>query len=145
LWASALFKASIFRIDQKMSSGQKILVIDDDKDMVEALKIILEGESYKVKAAFDGKQGLEIIRKERPDLIILDLLLPGEDGVAISRSLKDSPEYQDIPILVLTALARKMEDKIFPRKGKKTLKADEYLDKPINPEKLLAKAKKLLK
>ena len=62
-----------------MSTPQKILIIDDDKDMTEALKIILEDESYKVKVAFTGKQGLDAIREEKPDLIILDLLLPGEE------------------------------------------------------------------
>ncbi|HHF98616.1 MAG TPA: response regulator transcription factor [Candidatus Aerophobetes bacterium] len=115
-----------------MSTPQKILIIDDDKDMTEALKIILEDESYKVKVAFTGKQGLDAIREEKPDLIILDLLLPGEDGVSICRNLKNTPEYKDIPVLVLTALARKMEKKIFSPAVRENLGADEYLDnKPI--------------
>ena len=128
-----------------MSTPQKILIIDDDKDMTEALKIILEDESYKVKVAFTGKQGLDAIREEKPDLIILDLLLPGEDGVSICRNLKNAPEYKDIPVLVLTALARKMEKKIFSPAVRENLGADEYLDKPVDPEKLVEKVRKLLK
>jgi len=128
-----------------MSTPQKILIIDDDKDMTEALKIILEDESYKVKVAFTGKQGLDAIREEKPDLIILDLLLPGEDGVSICRNLKNAPEYKDIPVLVLTALARKMEKKIFSPAVRENLGADEYLDKPVDPEKLIEKVRKLLK
>ena len=127
-----------------MSIEPKILIIDDDKDMVEALKIVLEGESYKVTAAFDGKQGLDAVRKERPDLIILDLLLPGEDGAAICHNLRNNSEYQDIPILVLTALAKKVERKVFPKVKGETLKVDEYLEKPINPQNLVNKVKKLL-
>lgn len=128
-----------------MSLEPKILIIEDDKDMAEALKIILEGESYKVKVAFNGKQGFDIIQKERPKLIILDLLLPGEDGATLCHNLKNNSEYQNIPILVLTALARKMEDKIFPKMEGQTLEADEYLDKPINPENLLDKVERLLR
>jgi len=128
-----------------MSTPQKILIIDDDKDMTEALKIILEDESYKVKVAFTGKQGLDAIREEKPDLIILDLLLPGEDGVSICRNLKNTSEYKDIPVLVLTALARKMEKKIFSPAVRENLGADEYLDKPVDPEKLVEKVRKLLK
>ncbi len=127
-----------------MSLEPKILIIDDDKDMVEALKIVLEGESYKVMAAFDGKQGLDAVRKERPDLIILDLLLPGEDGAAICRNLRSHSEYQDIPILVLTALAKKVEGKIFPVAEGEALKVDGYLDKPVSPQNLVNKVKKLL-
>jgi len=122
-----------------------ILIIEDDKDMVEALRIILEGVFYKVNVAFNGKQGLDAIQKEKPDLIILDLLLPGEDGVAICRSLKSNSEYKNIPILVLTALAKKVEGKIFPQTEGETIEANEYLDKPIDPGKLLDKVKKLLK
>ena len=121
-----------------------ILIIDDDRDMVEALKIILEEKSYRVDVAFDGRQGLEAIRRKKPDLIILDLLLPGEDGTAICTHLKHCPRYQDIPILVVTALAKRMEDKIFSRTQQKALEADGYLDKPINLQNLLEKVKKLL-
>ncbi|MBE0478259.1 response regulator [Candidatus Aerophobetes bacterium] len=128
-----------------MSSQPKILIIEDDKDMVEALKIILEGESYRIDVAFDGKQGLDAVKKEKPDLIILDLLLPGEDGAVISRKLKNSSNYSNIPVLVLSALAKKIEDKILSQAKEKMLEVDEYLDKPVSPQDLLEKVRKLLK
>ena len=112
--------------------------------MVEALKIILEGKSYRVEVAFDGKQGINAIKEEKPDLIILDLLLPGEDGATICHNLKSNPQHKDIPILVLTALAREMKGRIFPTVTKKYLEADEYLDKPINPQELVEKVGELL-
>jgi len=116
----------------------KILIIDDDRDIVEALKIILEGESY-------GQEGLKAIQQEKPDLIILDLLLPGQNGATVYRSLKDHLDYGDIPVLVLTALAKKMGDKIFSQKEEDLLKeVDEYLDKPVNPQRLLDRIKQLL-
>jgi len=123
----------------------KILIIDDDRDIVEALKIILEGESYRVRVAFDGQEGLKAIQQEKPDLIILDLLLPGQNGATVYRSLKDHLDYRDIPVLVLTALAKKMGDKIFSQKEEDLLKeVDEYLDKPVNPQRLLDRIKQLL-
>lgn len=125
------------------SPPSRILIIEDDKDMIEALRIILETGPYEVKVAFNGKQGLEAIQKEKPDLIVLDLLLPGEDGATICRSLKRTPQYENIPILVLTALAQKVENKIFPKK--EALHADEYLDKPVSPEDLIGKIERLLK
>ena len=119
--------------------------MDDDRDMVEALKIILEGESYTVRVAFDGKQGLDAVKKEKPDLIILDLLLPGEDGITICHKLKKNPEYRNIPILVVTALAKNMEKRVLPEKEYNSLKVEGYFDKPVDLEQLLAKVRQILK
>ena len=122
-----------------------ILIIDDDQDILEALRIILEGESYKVRVALDGQQGLKAIEEEKPDLIILDLLLPGKDGVSVCESLKTRPEYRNIPVIVLTALTKKMGDKIFTQREEKVLReVDGYLDKPVNPQELLIKVRELL-
>jgi len=122
-----------------------ILIIDDDQDILEALRIILEGESYKVRVALDGQQGLKAIEEEKPDLIILDLLLPGKDGVSVCGSLKTRPEYRNIPVIVLTALTKKMGDKIFTQREEKVLReVDGYLDKPVNPQELLIKVRELL-
>ena len=127
-----------------MSPGTKILVIDDDADLVEALKIILKTESYRVVSAFDGKEGLKKVRQENPHLIILDLLLPKENGDMLCRELKGDPRYADIPILVLTALAEKVDTKLFPEHKISSLPADDYVDKPIQPQDLLDRVKKLL-
>lgn len=122
----------------------KILVIDDDPDLVEALKIILETKSYGVVSAFDGEKGLEKVKEENPDLIILDLLLPKEDGAVLCRELKRNPRYTNIPILVLTAMAEKLDPKVFPEDEISSLPADDYVDKPVQPRDLLARVNKLL-
>ncbi len=127
-----------------MSPGTKILVIDDDPDLVEALKIILKTGSYKVVSAFDGEEGLKKAKEENPHLIILDLLLPKGDGDALCRELKGDSRYADIPILVLTAVAEKVDTKLFPEHKISSLPADDYVDKPVEPQDLLDRVKKLL-
>lgn len=127
-----------------MNSKAKILVIDDDPDLVEALKIVLENKSYRVVSAFDGKEGLAKVKEENPHLIILDLLLPKEDGAILCRQLKKNPRYAHIPVLVLTAVAEKVNVKLFPDQRMSTLPADDYVDKPIQPEDLLARVDRLL-
>jgi len=127
-----------------MSPGAKILVIDDDPDLVEALKIILKTGSYRVISAFDGEEGLKKAKEENPNLIILDLLLPKEDGDVLCRELKGDPRYADIPILVLTAVAEEVDTKVFPEHKISSLPADDYVDKPIQPQDLLDRVRKLL-
>ncbi|TET46903.1 response regulator [Candidatus Aerophobetes bacterium] len=127
-----------------MSPGTKILIIDDDPDLVEALKIILKTGSYKVVSAFDGEEGLKKAKEENPHLIILDLLLPKGDGDALCRELKGDSRYADIPILVLTAVAEKVDTKLFPEHKISSLPADDYVDKPVEPQDLLDRVKKLL-
>jgi len=127
-----------------MSPEAKILVIDDDPDLVEALKIILETGSYRVISAFDGEEGLRRVKEENPDLIILDLLLPKEDGDVLCRELKANPRYANVPILVLTAVAEKMSSKLFPEHRIRSLPADDYVDKPVQPQDLLGRVDRLL-
>ncbi|MEE9192351.1 MAG: response regulator [Candidatus Aerophobetes bacterium] len=127
-----------------MSPKAKILVIDDDPDLVEALKIILETGSYRVISAFDGEEGLRRVKEENPDLIILDLLLPKEDGDVLCRELKADPRYANVPILVLTAVAEKMSSKLFPKHRMRSLPADDYVDKPVQPQDLLGRVDRLL-
>jgi len=127
-----------------MSPEAKILVIDDDPDLVEALKIILETGSYRVISAFDGEEGLRRVKEENPDLIILDLLLPKEDGDVLCRELKADPRYANVPILVLTAVAEKMSSKLFPKHRIRSLPADDYVDKPVQPQDLLGRVERLL-
>ena len=127
-----------------MNKAAEILIIDDDPDIVEALKITLESKSYRVRSAFDGEEGLKEVKKKRPELIILDLLLPKEDGATLCRQLKENPEYSDIPILVLTAMAEKMNVKFLSGPGEAPLPADAYIDKPIQPNELLSWVKHLL-
>ena len=125
----------------------KILIIDDDPDFVEATRIVLESKSYQVITAADGKEGLKKIKQERPDLIILDVMMTKEDeGFNVCRMLKNDSENQKIPILMLTALREKTGFNFKPEAGDKDwLPVEDYLEKPIDPDKLLARVEKLLK
>ncbi len=127
-----------------MSLEAKILVIDDDPDLVEALKMILQTGSYRVVLASDGKEGLKKVKEENPDLIILDLLLPKENGDVLCRELKNDPRYANIPILVLTAVAEKVSSKLFQTDRIGSLPADDYVDKPVQPQDLLCRVRRLL-
>ena len=121
-------------------SKKKILLVDDEKDMVYAVKLQLETHDYEVITAQDGQEGLEKARHEKPDLIILDLMLPKIDGYKVCRMLKFDEKYKNIPVLMFTARIQQSDEKLGYEVG-----ADAYLTKPFEPESLLKKIKELLK
>ncbi len=121
-------------------NNKRILVVDDNPQVVALLKMRLELAGYKVIAAHDGHTGLTLARKEKPDLIILDIMLPKMNGYQICRFLKFDKKYKHIPIIILTSRAKQSDVEI----GKKT-GSDEYLFKPYNPKKLLELINKYLK
>ena len=84
---------------------KRILVVDDEKDIVEFLTQLLEDNGYEVTAAYDGVEGMEVISKEKPDLILLDLQMPEETGTGLYRKLHNKKEYKDIPVIVISGLA----------------------------------------
>ena len=118
---------------------KKILVVDDEPDLVETVRFPLEMEGYQVLVSYNGEDGLNQARRENPDLIILDLMLPKLDGYKVCRLLKFDERYKHIPILMLTAKAQE-KDRIL---GKET-GADEYMTKPFDIDKLLEKVKLFL-
>jgi DNA-binding response OmpR family regulator len=124
----------------------KILLVDDDPDFVAATKTVLESRhDYKVLSASDGVFGLAIARAERPDLIILDVLMPFEDGFDTARELKNNPDLSRIPIMMLTSFSeRKGETDVSVAKGME-LEAEDYVEKPVTPQELLRRVDKLLK
>lgn len=126
-------------------SKKKILIVDDDPDMVEALKIILETNSYSVIIAQDGEEGFRKIKSECPDLIILDLIMPKVGGDMVCKKIKEDKECAHLPVIILTAMAEKMNIKFFDKIPEISTSPDEYLDKPIQPRDLLEKIEKLLK
>jgi len=85
--------------------AEKILIVDDDTDYLLAAKLTLEAESFEVTTAADAKKASEALKKGRPDLILLDVMMPGKDGFTFCDELKENPEYADIPILLVTAVA----------------------------------------
>ncbi|NWG04037.1 MAG: response regulator [Syntrophaceae bacterium] len=121
-------------------SPKKILIVDDEVDLVETVRFPLEIEGYDTLVSYNGEDALNQARKEKPDLIILDLMLPKLDGYKVCRLLKFDERYKHIPILMLTAKTQE-KDKIL---GKET-GADEYITKPFEMDYLLGKVKEYLK
>ena len=121
-------------------SPKKILIVDDEVDLVETVRFPLEIEGFDTLVSYNGEDALNQARKEKPDLIILDLMLPKLDGYKVCRLLKFDERYKHIPILMLTAKTQE-KDKIL---GKET-GADEYITKPFEMDYLLGKVKKYLK
>lgn len=120
--------------------AQRILVVDDDKQIVRLVSSYLEQAGYMVLTAYDGDDAMRVIRHERPDLIVLDLMLPKRDGYEITKSLRADPVLAHIPILMLTARVED-SDKILGLE----LGADDYLTKPFNPREVVARVRAILR
>lgn len=115
---------------------KKILVVDDEADLVETVRFVLELQGFNVLVSYNGEDALNQARKESPDLILLDIMLPKLDGYKVCRLLKFDERYKHIPILMLTAKTQE-KDKII---GKET-GADEYITKPFEMDELIEKVK----
>jgi CheY-like chemotaxis protein len=129
-----------------MNIKAKILIVDDDPDLTEAMKVVLENSHYKVVIAKSGQEGLKKVRTDRPDLIILDVMMEvGDKGFDVARELKKNNDYKNIPILMLTAIKEKSGLDFKKEAGDEVwLPVDEYCDKPLKPEELVRKIEKLL-
>ena len=128
-----------------MGKRARILLIDDDIDFVEATKTILETKLYEVVVAHEGDEGLRKAREENPDLILLDVIMPVKDGFTAAEQLKKDPQLSKIPVLMLTAFAAKGGETSIPVSRGFTLETEDYIDKPVSPEELLARVEKHLK
>ncbi len=128
-----------------MEKKAKILLVDDDVDFVESTKIILESKPYEVIVAYNGDEGLKKAGEEKPDLILLDVIMPVKDGFTAAEQLKKDPQLSKIPVLMLTAFAAKGGETSIPVSRGFTLEAEDYIDKPISPKELLARVDKHLK
>jgi two-component system alkaline phosphatase synthesis response regulator PhoP len=123
----------------------KILVVDDEPDMVEMIKAALESASHQVVAAYNGQEGIDKAKKEKPDAIILDIMMPVKDGFVACKEIKEDPLLKHIPILVLTAVSEHFAHTRYAKSMGLELDAEDYIDKPIDPKVLLARLEKLLK
>lgn len=128
-----------------MAGKAKILLVDDDDDFVESTKIVLESKPYEVIVAHEGEEGLRLAREKKPDLILLDIIMPVKDGFTAAEQLKKDPQLSKIPTLMLTAFAAKRGEALIPVSRGFTLEAEDYIDKPVSPEELLAIVEKHLK
>ena len=131
-----------------MPKQTKILVIDDDPDVHTVVKKILEPQSYKVVSAYDGFEGLRKVVDERPDLIILDVIMPGKHGFEVVHELKTDEKYHffsNIPVLMLTVYPEDREKMHLSMREGMMMEAEEYLQKPVNPQELVKRVEDLLK
>lgn len=123
----------------------KIMVVEDNLDEAKLIKMVLEGEGYETVCAFNGIEALEKVESGKPDLIVLDIMMPEMDGFAFCSELRSSPANKDIPVVLLTAVAKRIQQSKYPLDGVMRAEAQEYLEKPIKPEELLETITKLLK
>jgi len=130
-----------------MEKRSKILLVDDDPDVRQAISDVLESRDYQVVTARDGEEALEKLKGEKPDLMILDLLMPRMDGFAVCRELQDPSwsEYKKMPVLVLTAVREGASRRRYQLETGQTLDVDDYLEKPIDIHILLERVARLLK
>lgn len=119
---------------------EKILIVDDEKDIVKMIDYNLKKEGFRTVLAYDGEEAIDLAKRDNPDLIILDLMLPGIDGLEVCKTLKKENKTARIPIIMLTAKAQEA-DKIVGLE----LGADDYVTKPFSPRELIARVKAVLR
>jgi len=130
-----------------MSNKKRILVVDDDVQLVDTVKTLLESAGYEVSYAYQSQKGLELAKAKTPDLILLNVMFagpPGPDGFEVSRQLHQDPELKDIPVIILSGVRKAMDlpFKFEPDETWMPVKA--FLEKPIKPDKLLSEIEKVL-
>ena len=130
-------------IDSARSSAGKILVVDDDPDFVEYTRIVLESQGYEVRTAATADLALRLMRQEKPDLALLDVMMSYVlDGIHLTRQMCDDPELRDIPVIMISAIVSREEAGAFPTDECLSVKA--FMTKPVDPGNLLQQVAKLI-
>jgi two-component system response regulator VicR len=124
-----------------MADKRRILCIEDEPEMIDLIRLILERKGFEVVGAVGGQEGLDAIRREKPVLVLLDLMMPDVDGWEVYRQMKADKELQDIPVIVVTAKAQSI-DKVL---GLHIAKVDDYVTKPFGPSDLVDSVERVLK
>jgi DNA-binding response OmpR family regulator len=122
----------------------RVLIVDDDPDIVESVTLVLQKNNHEVLQAYGGVEGLEKAKKEKPDAIILDVMMPDKDGYEVCKELKGDANYRDIPILLLTAVVSKIPSTTYTHRMGMETEADDYVDKPVEPTELVRLVERLL-
>ena len=122
-----------------------ILVVDDDPDILEGLMAVLETQPYRLKTARDGKQCLEMIEEEVPDLLILDLLMPRMDGFAVIKELRGSSKYATLSIVILSTVIEDASRRRYELETGISMDVQDYVQKPAAPADLIKRVEKLIK
>ena len=128
-----------------MEKKAKILLVDDDIDFVESTRIVLESSSYEVIVALEGNEGLRKAYEEEPDLILLDIIMPVKDGFSAAEQLKKDPQLSKIPTLMLTSFSARRGETAIPVSRGFALDVEDYIEKPVTPDELLARIEEHLK
>jgi DNA-binding response OmpR family regulator len=124
--------------------GKKyILVVDDDPDLVETVGMMLESKGYEVGKAYDGIEGEESIKKRRPDLLVLDVMMPRKNGYVLCAEIKKSKLTRDIPIILLTAVGEAVPTTSYSHADGMATEADDYIPKPVDTESLVESIERL--
>ncbi len=124
---------------------KKILIVDDDRDFAEILKTKLERAGLAVETASNGAEGLEKVKKSPPDLLILDVMMPEKNGFEVCKELKSNPQFEELPIIMLTAVADHIGETTYTQYDAMNMEAEDYIPKgPDCSEKVVQSVKKLL-
>lgn len=128
--------------------SQRILVVDDEMDLRTFISTLLESNGFRVTVAENGEQGMQKVREKRPALITLDVMMPKESGIKMYRDIKTDPELKDIPVLIISGLARKTflhSQKVLDKFKNQTVPQPEgYIEKPPEPEELMGEVRRIL-
>ena len=127
-----------------MSDKQLILVVDDDPDLVESVAMKVESKNFRVAKAYDGIEAWEKIKEERPDLIILDVMMPRKNGYELCDELKKDDQYKDIVVVLLTAVGDAVTTTKYTHFGGRTTLADDFIPEPIDLDRLMVIVKENL-
>lgn len=122
-----------------------LLIVDDDPDILEGILTVLESQPYRLKTARDGKTCMEMMAQEKPDLLILDLLMPRMDGWGVIREMRSEPQYEDVPIMILTTVIEDASRRRYELETGMSMDVQDYVQKPVRPDDLINRVEKLLK
>jgi CheY-like chemotaxis protein len=120
-----------------MSDKELILVVDDDPDLVDMISTKLGALNYRTAKAYDGIQAWKQIRQEKPDLVILDVMMPKKDGYVVCEEIKNDPDFKDIAVVLLTAVVDKVPTTTYTHHEGRTTRADDFIPKPVDLDKLM--------
>lgn len=135
-------QAAIYALGEALMAKeeQRVVCIEDEPEMIDLVRLILGRKGFNVIGANGGVEGLEIVRREKPDLVLLDLMMPDMDGWEVYQQIKADEDLKEIPVVVVTAKAQSI-DKVL---GLHIAKVDDYITKPFGPQELLESVEKIL-